>query len=157
MSQKEIPETGRLNIGGLNEGVVIDHIQAGGAMKIYEYLNLEKLDCSVAIIKNARSNKMGKKDIIKVECPVDMLDLDILGFIDHNITVNIIKNGEIVDKKKLHLPKQIVNVIKCKNPRCITSIEHGLDQVFVLSNEEKEIYRCRYCDEKYHASKAKHK
>ena len=157
MSQKKIPETGRLNIGGLNEGVVIDHIQAGGAMKIYEYLNLEKLDCSVAIIKNARSNKMGKKDIIKVECPVDMLDLDILGFIDHNITVNIIKNGEIVDKKKLHLPKQIVNVIKCKNPRCITSIEHGLDQVFVLSNEEKEIYRCRYCDEKYHASKAKHK
>ena len=100
---------------------------------------------------------MGKKDIIKVECPVDMLDLDILGFIDHNITVNIIKNGEIVDKKKLHLPKQIVNVIKCKNPRCITSIEHGLDQVFVLSNEEKEIYRCRYCDEKYHASKSKHK
>ena len=103
------------------------------------------------------ATKWAKKDIIKVECPVDMLDLDILGFIDHNITVNIIKNGEIVDKKKLHLPKQIVNVIKCKNPRCITSIEHGLDQVFVLSNEEKEIYRCRYCDERYHASKAKHK
>ena len=149
MSQKEIPETGRLNIGGLNEGVVIDHIQAGGAMKMYEYLNLEKLDCSVAIIKNARSNKMGKKDIIKVECPVDMLDLDILGFSDHNITVNIIKNGEIVDKKKLHLPKQIVNVIKCKNPRCITSIEQGLDQIFVLADKEKEVYRCKYCEEKY--------
>ena len=146
-----------LNVGALHEGFVLDHIKAGKAMTIYHDLKLDKLDCTVAIIKNARSNKMGKKDIIKVECPVDMLDLDILGFIDHNITVNIIKNGEIVDKKKLHLPKQIVNVIKCKNPRCITSIEHGLDQVFVLSNEEKEIYRCRYCDERYHASKAKHK
>ena len=146
-----------LNVGALREGYVLDHIKAGKAMTIYHDLKLDKLDCTVAIIKNARSNKMGKKDIIKVECPVDMLDLDILGFIDHNITVNIIKNGEIVDKKKLHLPKQIVNVIKCKNPRCITSIEHGLDQVFVLSNEEKEIYCCRYCDEKYHASKAKHK
>ena len=146
-----------LSVGQLNEGFVLDHIQAGKSMEIYRYLKLDELDCCVAIIKNARSDKMGKKDIIKVECPVDMLDLDILGFIDHNITVNIIKNGEIVDKKKLHLPKQIVNVIKCKNPRCITSIEHGLDQVFVLSNEEKEIYRCRYCDEKYHASKSKHK
>ena len=146
-----------LNVGALHEGFVLDHIKAGKAMTIYHDLKLDKLDCTVAIIKNAKSNKMGVKDIIKVECPVDMLDLDILGFIDHNITVNIIKNGEIVDKKKLHLPKQIVNVIKCKNPRCITSIEHGLDQVFVLSNEEKEIYRCRYCDEKYHASKAKHK
>lgn len=146
-----------LNVGRIEEGFVLDHIKAGKSMTIYHDLKLDKLDCCVAIIKNARSNKMGKKDIIKVECPVDMLDLDILGFIDHNITVNIIKNGEIVDKKKLHLPKQIVNVIKCKNPRCITSIEHGLDQVFVLSNEEKEIYRCRYCDEKYHASKAKHK
>ena len=146
-----------LNVGALREGYVLDHIKAGKAMTIYHDLKLDKLDCTVAIFKNARSQKMGKKDIIKVECPVDMLDLDILGFIDHNITVNIIKNGEIVDKKKLHLPKQIVNVIKCKNPRCITSIEHGLDQVFVLSNEEKEIYRCRYCDEKYHASKAKHK
>ena len=146
-----------LNVGALHEGFVLDHIKAGKAMTIYHDLKLDKLDCTVAIIKNAKSNKMGVKDIIKVECPVDMLDLDILGFIDHNITVNIIKNGEIVDKKKLHLPKQIVNVIKCKNPRCITSIEHGLDQVFVLSNEEKEIYRCRYCDEKYHASKSKHK
>ncbi len=146
-----------LNVGQLNEGVVLDHIEAGKSMSIYHHLKLDQLDCCVAIIKNARSNKMGKKDIIKVECPVDMLDLDILGFIDHNITVNIIRNGKIVDKKKLHLPKQIVNVIKCKNPRCITSIEHGLDQVFVLSNEEKEIYRCRYCDEKYHDAKLKSK
>ena len=146
-----------LNISGIHEGFVLDHIQPGMSLQIYHDLKLDQLDCTVAIIKNAKSNKMGKKDILKVECPVEALDLDILGFIDHNITVNIIKNGEIVDKKKLHLPKQIVNVIKCKNPRCITSIEHGLDQVFVLSNEEKEIYRCRYCDEKYHASKAKHK
>lgn len=146
-----------LNVGKLTEGFVLDHIQAGRCMDIYQSLGLDKLDCCVAIIKNAKSKKMGKKDIIKIDGGLDLVDLDILGFIDHNITVNIIKNGEIVDKKKLHLPKQIVNVIKCKNPRCITSIEHGLDQVFVLSNEEKEIYRCRYCDEKYHASKAKHK
>ena len=97
MSQKEIPETGRLNIGGLNEGVVIDHIQAGGAMKIYEYLNLEKLDCSVAIIKNARSNKMGKKDIIKIEGPLD-IDLNVLGVLDPNLTINIIKDNNIVAK-----------------------------------------------------------
>ena len=100
MSQKEIPETGRLNIGGLNEGVVIDHIQAGGAMKIYEYLNLEKLDCSVAIIKNARSNKMGKKDIIKIEGPLD-IDLNVLGVLDPNLTINIIKDNNIVAKHKL--------------------------------------------------------
>lgn len=142
-----------LNVGQLNEGVVLDHIEAGKSMSIYSYLRLDKMDCCVAIIKNARSNKMGKKDIIKVECPVDMLDLDILGFIDHNITVNIIKDGEIVDKKKLHLPKQIVNVIKCKNPRCITSIEQELDHIFVLSDEEKEIYRCKYCEEKYRGFK----
>lgn len=136
-----------LEIGGLNEGVVIDHIKAGGAMEIYSYLGLEKLDCSVAIIKNARSNKMGKKDMIKVECPIDMLNLDILGFIDHNITVNVIKDNKITEKKELHLPKQIVNVIKCKNPRCITSIEQELDQIFILTDEEKEIYRCKYCEE----------
>lgn len=138
-----------LNIGVLNEGIVIDHIQAGGAMKIYEYLNLEKLDCSVAIIKNARSNKMGKKDIIKIETSIDSIDLDILGFIDHNITVNIIKDGEIVGKKNLTLPKKVVNIIKCKNPRCITSIEQELDQIFILTNEEKATYRCMYCEEKY--------
>ena len=146
-----------LNVGQLNEGVVLDHIEAGKSMSIYHYLKLDQLDCCVAIIKNARSNKMGKKDIIKVECPVDMLDLDILGFIDHNITVNIIKDEKIVEKRILKLPKQITNVIKCKNPRCITSIEQGLDHVFILADPEKEIYRCRYCDEKYHASKAKHK
>ena len=139
-----------LNISGLNQGVVIDHIQAGGAMKIYEYLNMEKLDCQVAIIKNAKSNKMGRKDIMKIECPIDFIDLDILGFIDHNITINIIQNEEIVEKKLLKLPKEIKNVIRCKNPRCITSIEQGLDHIFVLTDEENQVYRCKYCEEKYH-------
>ena len=118
-----------LNVGALREGYVLDHIKAGKAMTIYHDLKLDKLDCTVAIIKNARSQKMGKKDIIKVECPIEDLDLDILGFIDHNITVNIIKDEKIVAKKELKLPKQVVNVIKCKNPRCITSIEQGLDQM----------------------------
>ena len=144
-----------LNISGLKEGIVIDHIQPGGAMKIYEYLNLEKMDCQVAIIKNAKSNKMGKKDIIKVECPIENLDLDILGFIDHNITVNIIKDEKIVEKRILKLPKQITNVIKCKNPRCITSIEQGLDHVFILADPEKEVYRCKYCEEKYRGKRNK--
>ena len=138
-----------LNVGQLNEGVVLDHIEAGKSMSIYHYLKLDQLDCCVAIIKNARSNKMGKKDIIKVECPIEDLDLDILGFIDHNITVNIIKDEKIVEKRILKLPKQITNVIKCKNPRCITSIEQGLDHVFILADPEKEVYRCKYCEEKY--------
>lgn len=114
-----------LNVGKIEEGFVLDHIQAGMAMSIYHHLQLDKLDCTVAIIKNARSDKMGKKDILKVECDVNMLDLDVLGFIDHNITVNVIKNGDIVEKKELKLPKQIKNVIHCKNPRCITSIERS--------------------------------
>ena len=138
-----------LNIGGLKEGVVIDHIKAGGAMEIYNYLGLENLDCSVAIIKNAKSNKMGKKDIIKIEGGLDLVDLDVLGFIDHNITVNIIKDGKIVEKKRLSLPKKITNVIKCKNPRCITSIEQELKHIFILTDEENQVYRCKYCEEKY--------
>ena len=138
-----------LNIGGLNEGFVLDHIEAGKAMMIYNNLGLDKLDCCVAIIKNARSNKMGKKDIMKIECPIDFMDLDILGFIDHNITVNIIENKQIVAKKQLTLPKEIRNVIRCKNPRCITSIEQELDHVFVLTDEENQIYRCKYCEEKH--------
>lgn len=138
-----------LNVGQLNEGVVLDHIKAGKSMAIYKYLKLDQMDCCVAIIKNARSNKMGKKDIIKIECEIDMLNLDVLGFIDHNITVNIIKDAKIVDKKVLHLPKQLTNIIKCKNPRCISSIEQGLDHVFFLADPEKEVYRCKYCEEKY--------
>ncbi len=138
-----------LNVGKLTEGFVLDHIQAGRCMEIYQYLGLDKLDCCVAIIKNAKSKKMGKKDIIKIDGGLDLVDLDILGFIDHNITVNIIKNGEIVEKKELTLPKKVTNVIKCKNPRCITSIEQELDQVFYLTDEEKQVYRCKYCEEKY--------
>ena len=144
-----------LNVGALREGFVLDHIKAGKAMTIYHDLKLDKLDCTVAIIKNARSNKMSKKDIIKVECPIDNLDLNVLGFIDHNITVNIIKDGEIDEKRELHLPKEIVNVIKCKNPRCITSIEQELDQIFVLADPEKEVYRCKYCEEKYRGHRNK--
>ena len=135
-----------LNVGKLNEGVVLDHIAAGKSMDIYKYLKLDKMDCCVAIIKNARSNKMGRKDIIKVECPIEDLNLDVLGYIDHTITVNIIKDGEIVEKKVLSLPHRLVNIIHCKNPRCITSIEQGLDHVFFLADEEKEIYRCLYCE-----------
>lgn len=138
-----------LNVGELHEGIVLDHIQAGKSMDIYYNLGLDKLDCCVAIIKNARSNKMGKKDIIKIEGSIDLVDLDILGFIDHNITVNIIRDSIIVEKKDLTLPKTITNVIRCKNPRCITSIEQELKHIFVLTDEEKQIYRCKYCEEKY--------
>ena len=137
------------NVGKIEEGFVLDHIQAGKGMMIYKRLGLDELDCCVAIIKNAKSNKMGKKDILKVECDIDTLNLDVLAFIDHNITVNVIKDGAIVDKRMLVLPREIKDVIKCHNPRCISSIEQGLPQIFYLADEEKEIYRCRYCDEKY--------
>ena len=142
-----------LNIGVLNEGFVLDHIEAGRSMEIYQYLNLDKFDCCVAIIKNARSSKMGKKDIIKIECSIDAIDLNALGFIDHNITVNIIQNEQIVEKKLLKLPAEIKNVIRCKNPRCITSIEQGLDHIFILTDEENQVYRCKYCEEKYRSIK----
>lgn len=137
-----------LNVGKIEEGFVLDHIKAGMSLSIYHHLQLDKLDCTVAIIKNARSNKMGRKDILKVECDIDTLNLDILGFIDHTITVNVIKDGSIVEKRTLKLPKEIKNIIQCKNPRCITSIEQGLPHIFVLTDEEKEIYRCKYCEEK---------
>ena len=138
-----------LNVGAIKEGFVLDHIKAGMSLSIYHDLKLDELDCCVAIIKNAKSNKMGKKDILKVECNIDNLDLDILGFIDHNITVNIIEDSKIVEKKELKLPSEIKNVIRCHNPRCITSIEQGLDHVFVLTDPENEVYRCKYCEEKY--------
>ena len=134
-----------LNVGRISEGFVLDHIEAGKSMDIYKYLHLDKLDCCVAIIKNARSSKMGKKDIMKIECPIDFMDLDILGFIDHNITVNIISNEQVVDKKILRLPKEITNVIRCKNPRCITSTEANCEHIFKLSSSGK--YRCIYCNQ----------
>ncbi|MCI8455288.1 MAG: aspartate carbamoyltransferase regulatory subunit [Lachnospiraceae bacterium] len=138
-----------LTISGIREGVVLDHIQAGKSMEIYRLLGLGKMDCTVAIIKNAKSNKLGRKDIIKIEGPMDNLDLDILGYIDHHITVNLIRDDTIIEKKRLSLPDQLVNVIRCKNPRCITSIEPGLPQIFYLSDKKSERYRCRYCDEKH--------
>ncbi len=138
-----------LNVGKIEEGFVLDHIKAGKSMDIYEHLGLDKMDCTVAIIKNARSKIMGKKDILKVECDINELDLDVLAFIDHNITINVIKNGEIVEKRVLALPKEVRNVIRCHNPRCITSIEQGLPHIFFLADEETETYRCKYCEEKY--------
>lgn len=139
-----------LNISGIKEGYVLDHIRAGKSLTIYHDLHLDELkDGTVAIIMNAVSNKMGRKDIIKVECPINSIDLDILGYIDHNITVNIIKDERIIEKRALTLPQEIRNVIRCKNPRCITSIEQGLDQVFVLADPVNEVYRCKYCETAY--------
>ncbi|MCR4930348.1 MAG: aspartate carbamoyltransferase regulatory subunit [Lachnospiraceae bacterium] len=136
-----------LNVGKINEGFVLDHIKAGKSLSLYHHLQLDKKDCTVAMIMNAKSEKMGKKDILKVECDIEEMDMDVLAVIDHNITVNVIKDGEIVAKKELTLPKEIKNIYKCKNPRCISSIEQELPQIFVL-DEKKEIYRCKYCEEK---------
>ena len=135
-------------VDSLQKGVVIDHIKAGKALDIYNYLELSKIDCSVAIIKNAKSGKHGKKDIIKIEDSVD-IDLDALGFVDHNITINIVENSKIIEKKKLKLPQTVTNIAKCKNPRCITTIEQGLDQVFKLVDEQDVTYRCIYCEQEY--------
>jgi len=148
MSNQE--NIGTLSVGKICNGFVLDHIEAGKSMQIYNYLGLDKLDCCVAIIKNAHSKAMGKKDIMKIEGSLDLINLDVIGFIDPNITCNIIKNGEIVEKKVLTLPETISDVIKCKNPRCITSIEQELKHVFVLTDKEKKVYRCMYCEEKYH-------
>jgi aspartate carbamoyltransferase regulatory subunit len=134
-----------MNIDSIQNGVVLDHIQAGKSMEIYQYLHLDRLDCSVAIIKNVRSGRMGKKDIIKIDTPMN-LDLDVLGYIDANITVNIIRDGVRVKKTHLKLPKKLINVIHCKNPRCITVAESQLDSIFLLSNPERHVYRCAYCD-----------
>jgi len=138
-----------LNVGKIEEGFVLDHIKAGQSLLIYHHLALDTKDCTVAMIMNAKSDKMGKKDILKVECDINELSLDVLAVIDCNITVNVIKDGEIVDKKELTLPKEIKRVFKCKNPRCITSIEQELPHIFYLSDEEKALYRCRYCEEKF--------
>lgn len=134
-----------MNIDSIRNGIVIDHIQAKKGMEIYKALDLGRLDCSVAIITNAKSKKMGKKDIIKIDRNID-LDLNILGYIDPNITINIIKNDERVEKYHVELPKEVVNIIKCKNPRCITSVEQELNHVFVLTDAEKRTYRCKYCE-----------
>lgn len=134
-----------MNIDSIKDGYVIDHIQAGKGMQIYEILKLNELDCQVAIITNAKSEKTGKKDIIKIDKNID-INLEKLGFIDHNITINIVKNDKIIEKRRLNLPDKIVNVARCNNPRCITSIEKDLDQIFILTDKEKEVYRCKYCE-----------
>ncbi|MCD8036541.1 MAG: aspartate carbamoyltransferase regulatory subunit [Clostridiales bacterium] len=136
-----------MTIDSIKNGIVIDHIQAGKGMYLYEVLGLEKLDCSVAIIKNVISRKMGKKDIIKIDSMID-LDLDVLGYVDPGITVNIIRDGKTIEKKNLQLPERITGVIKCKNPRCITSVEQEIEHVFKLTDREKGIYRCIYCESK---------
>ena len=135
-----------LNIDSLQNGIVIDHIKAGASMTIYDLLKLGKLDCCVAIIKNARSAKYGRKDIFKIDGDIDV-DLDMLGFLDPNITVCTIRDGKLVEKKKLVLPKKLENVIKCRNPRCITSAEEGIDHIFLLGENKR--YRCAYCEQEY--------
>lgn len=137
-----------MNIEPIQNGVVIDHIEAGRAMQLYKLLNLGSLDASVALIKNVPSKKMGKKDIIKIDADID-LDFDVIGFVDPSATIDIIRNGVLVEKKSIALPEKLTNVIFCKNPRCITSIEQEIDHIFKLSDPDKKEYRCIYCETKY--------
>lgn len=134
-----------MNIDGVSTGIVLDHIKAGKSMQIYELLRLDKINNCVAIIQNADSSKYGKKDIIKIDQLID-LDFDVLGYVDDNITVNIVKDGKLFEKKHLELPETLTDVIKCKNPRCITSIEQEIVHKFRLVDKEKQVYRCVYCD-----------
>ena len=136
-----------MNIDSIQNGIVIDHITAGKGMEIYNLLQLNKLDCSVALLMNASSEKMGKKDIIKVAADIK-IDMDALGFVDPGATVVIIRDGQVVEKSTLTLPDKLVNVLKCKNPRCITTTEQELAHIFRLTDPEKHVYRCLYCEVK---------
>ncbi len=137
-----------MNIDSIKNGIVIDHIKAGKGMEIYNLLGLDKLGCSIAIIKNVTSSKLGKKDIIKIDSDYDV-DLDVLGYVDPGVTIDVIKDGKLVEKKKVDLPKQLKNIIKCKNPRCITSTEQELPHIFKLTGDSKhKVYRCIYCETK---------
>ena len=136
-----------MNVDSIQNGIVIDHISAGNGMTLYDLLGLDQLDASIAIIKNVNSKKMGKKDIIKIDADIPV-DLDLIGYIDPDATVNVIKNGVLVEKRKPELPEVLTDVIKCKNPRCITSVEQELKHVFRLTDKEKRIYRCIYCETK---------
>lgn len=138
-----------MHIDSIRNGIVLDHIQAGASMEVYQLLGLDKLDCSVAIIKNAKSNKHGVKDIIKIDAPID-INLEVLGYIDPNITVDIIRDGARVEKKHLALPSRLLDVLHCKNPRCITTAERQLHSEFLLTDAEKRTYRCAYCETEYH-------
>ncbi len=136
-----------MHIDSIKNGIVIDHITAGRGMELYHLLGLDKLDCSIALIKNVHSNKMGKKDIIKIDADVS-LDMKVLGYVDPGVTIDIIKDGKLVDKKNISLPNEIKNVIFCKNPRCITSTEQELPHVFRLTDAEHRVFRCIYCETK---------
>ena len=136
-----------MNVYSIRDGIVIDHISAGCGMRLYELLGLEQLDCSVAIIKNVSSKKLGKKDIIKIDADIPV-DFNVIGYVDPGATVNIIRNGELREKKQIDMPEMLVNVISCKNPRCISSCEQELEQVFRLADREKKEYRCIYCETK---------
>ncbi len=137
-----------MNIDSIENGLVLDHIPAGRCLDIYHYLHLDRLSCSVAIIKNAKSRRLGRKDIIKIDEDMD-IDLDVLGYIDPGITVNVIKDGRLVAKHTLELPQTLTGVVRCRNPRCITSVENGAEAEFYLADRERKIYRCRYCDTAY--------
>ena len=137
-----------MNVDGVKNGIVLDHIKAGESMDIYRLLQLDKLDCSIAILQNVISKKCGRKDIIKIDTELEV-DLDALGFIDNNITVNIVKEGQLVKKLHLALPETLERVIECNNPRCITSVEQEIVHKFKLVNKEKKVYRCVYCDSEY--------
>ena len=134
-----------MNIDSITNGFVIDHITAGRGMKLYDLLGLDNLDCSVAIIKNVASKKMGKKDIIKIDADI-AIDIDVIGYVDPGTTVNVIKNCELVEKRTIELPQMLTNVIKCKNPRCITSTEHEINHDFKLTDKDNGVYRCIYCE-----------
>ena len=136
-----------MNIDSIHNGIVIDHITAGNSMKLYQLLHLDRLDCPVAIIKNAQSRKMGKKDIIKIDAELD-IDLDVLGFVDPGVTVNVIRDDKLIEKRSVHLPARMTNVLFCKNPRCITSTEQELPHIFVLTDAGTRTYRCVYCETK---------
>ncbi len=136
-----------MHVDSVTNGIVIDHIENGKAMQIYSMLSLDDLDCPVAILKNVQSSKMGRKDIIKIDCDID-INLDVLGFISPNITVDIVKNGVVVEKKHIALPEKVTDILKCKNPRCITSTEQEIHHVFRLTDPENRVYRCVYCDAK---------
>lgn len=136
-----------MNIDSILNGVVIDHITAGQGMRLYELLGLASVDASIALIKNVNSKKMGKKDIIKIDADIE-LNLDVIGFVDPEATVNIIKDGALVEKRSIEMPETLTNVIKCKNPRCITSCEQELDNIFKLTDKDGKIYRCIYCETK---------
>ncbi len=136
-----------MNIDSIKNGIVIDHITAGRGMELYHLLGLDKLDCSIAIIKNVHSNKMGKKDIIKIDEDIE-LDMNVLGYVDPGVTIDIIKDSKLVEKKRASLPREIKNVIFCKNPRCITSTEQELPHVFKLTDEQNRVFRCIYCETK---------